>query len=265
MATQWVLSKISDALAPTVSNTVSTAGSFAGGAVNAVGNSINGVGETINGTIRRYGDGIKDYGNGIMDWTAAGGVRAGTASNPLGLSGTKTGGKLQVTSGHVYRAGPPTNPKSAASKTLMTTNKTAAPQKRIEGGTPKTVAPQKRIGNGTPKKALPAPPGAKPGGVAKKATSSAAPVKKAPSTPLKPVHNAVKTASSPNPGAMRKKPEDTAKKAAGGTTTKPTTVKKSTPAKPNTSSAPKPTTTVTKPKGSGGNPTGAANPLGLSW
>src|ERR1700753_4396210 len=97
MATSWVLGKVSDALAPPVSSTVASAGSFAGGAVNAIGNSINGVGETINGSIRRYGDGVKDYGNGIMDWTSSDGVRAATASNPLGLSGGTTGGGAKVT------------------------------------------------------------------------------------------------------------------------------------------------------------------------
>jgi len=234
MATSWVLGKISDALAPTISSTVSSAGSFAGGAVNAVGNSINGVGETINGSIRRYGDGVKDYGNGIMDWTTADGVRSATASNPLGLSAGKTGGKRQVTAGGIYRA----SPTSGASKTLMTTNKTAAPQKKIAGG--------------TPQKALPAP---KSAGAVKKPGAAASPVKNAPSAPLKPVQNSVK-ATAPNPGAMRKKPGDTANKVAAK---KPTPVKatpvKATPVKP----------TTTKTKLPGANPTAGANPLGLSW
>lgn len=233
MATGWVLGKISEALAPTVSSTVSSAGSFAGGAVNAVGNSINGVGETIGGSIRRYGDGVKDYGNGIMDWTTADGVRSATASNPLGLSAGKTGGKRQVTAGGIYRA----QPTSGASKTLMTTSKTT---------------PQKKIAGGTPQKALPAP---KSTGAVKKPGPAAGPVKKAPSTPLKPVQNSAK-ATAPNPGAMRKKPGNTATKVAAK---KPTPVKptpaKATPAKP----------TTTKTKLPGPNPTAGANPLGLSF
>ncbi|EXJ54051.1 hypothetical protein A1O7_09388 [Cladophialophora yegresii CBS 114405] len=249
MATQWVLGKVSEALAPTVSSTVSSAGSFAGGAVNALGNSINGVGETINGSIRRYGDGVKDYGNGIMDWTSADGLRAATASNPLGLSAGKTGGKRQVTGGGVYRA-PPTTPTSANSKTLMTTSKTAAPQKKIEPG--------------TPRKALPGPPGAKPAGAVKKA-AGAPPVKKPPTAPLKPVQNAAKTVT-PNPGAMRKKPAEGVNGAA-----KPpgaAAAKKPTPVKPNGSAAaskPLATTTANKAKLPGPNPTRAANPLGLSF
>ncbi len=229
MATGWVLNKISDALAPTVSGAVSGAGSFAGGAVNAVGNSINGVGEGINHSIRRYGDGAKDYGNAIMDWTRADAVRGATASNPLGLASGVTGGKRQVTSPQVYRP-----PASSPSKTLTTTSKTAAPHK-------------KRIEGATPKKALPAPGGTKPG--------SAAPAKKNLGGAPKPVQSAAKTSpTTSNPGAMRRKP--------GG---EATTNKKVTPVKPATSSAPKKgtTATTTRPKVQG-NHTAAANPLGIS-
>ncbi|KAK5208031.1 hypothetical protein LTR41_006543 [Exophiala xenobiotica] len=222
MATQWVLGKVSEALAPTVSNTVSSAGSFAGGAVSAVGNSINSVGEGINSSIRRYGDGVKDYGNAVMDWTSADSVRASTAANPLGLSAGKTGGKRGVTSPSVYTpVGRSTNP----SKTLMTTNKT---QKKIEAG--------------TPRKALPAP-GPKPVG-AKKAISAPPPK----STPAK-------TSAAPNPGALRKKPAET-----NGNAKKPSSVSKSTPVKP---AAPK--TATAGRQQARGNPTAAANPLGLSF
>ncbi|KAK5452753.1 hypothetical protein LTS15_006901 [Exophiala xenobiotica] len=227
MATQWVLGKVSEALAPTVSNTVSSAGSFAGGAVSAVGNSINSVGEGINNSIRRYGDGIKDYGNAVMDWTSADAVRATTAANPLGLSAGKTGGKRGVTNPSVYTpVGRSTNP----SKTLMTTNK-KQPQKKIEAG--------------TPRKALPAPGGPKPVG-AKKAVSAAPPSSK--STP-------VKTSASSNPGSMRKKPAET-----NGNAKKPSSATKSTPVKP---AAPK--TATAGRQQARGNPTAAANPLGLSF
>lgn len=245
MATQWVLGKVSEALAPTVSGVVSNAGSFAGGAVSAVGNSINGVGEGINYSIKRYGDGVKDYGNAIMDWTKADGVRAATANNPLGLSSGVTGGKRQVTSPQLYRA----PPKNSASKTLMTTSKAAAPQKKIEAG--------------TPRKALPAP-GPKPNGTVKKSTSAVpAPVQKhvsAASSTSKSASTASKAASTPNPGAMRKKPTETTSKKTGSTQ-QPGPVKKPTPVKSNGVSTSKPTN---RPKAEV-NHTAAANPLGLKF
>jgi hypothetical protein len=98
MATGWVLNKVSEAIAPTVSNTVATAGGFAGDVVCGVGNSINGVGQSINDAIRRYGNSAMEAGNGIKDWTGAPGLRAGTAANPLGLSNSKAGGKRAITS-----------------------------------------------------------------------------------------------------------------------------------------------------------------------
>ncbi|EXJ78419.1 hypothetical protein A1O1_08819 [Capronia coronata CBS 617.96] len=243
MATQWVLGKVSEALAPTVSGAVSGAGSFAGGAVSAVGSSINGVGEGINSSIRRYGDGVKDYGNAIMDWTRADAVRAPTANNPLGLSSGVTGGKRQVTSPQLYRA-PAT---SSPSKTLMTTSRSAAPQKKIEAG--------------MPRKALPAP-GPKANGAMKKSTSAVpAPVQKHASTAsAKSASAGAKISSTPNPGAMRKKPKETISEKTGPTK-KPTAVKKSTPAKPNGTTAPK---SAARSK-VGGNSTAAANPLGLNF
>lgn len=147
MATQWVLDSISGALAPTVSNAVSSAGGFAGGAVNTVGNSVSGVGESINRTIRTYGDGVKDYGNSIMDWTSASGGRGATAQNPLGLSGTKSAGKRSTTSPSMYY--PPPNTKKT----------TGAPAKKAP------AAPNKANGA---KKSLPPP----------KSTPAKAPVSK---------------------------------------------------------------------------------------
>ena len=191
MATQWVLNKVSDALAPTVSGAVSSAGSYAGGAVAAVGNGINSVGMGINNSVKRYGDGVKDYGNGIMDWTSASTSRAQTANNPLGLSGGKASGKTSVTSPSVYSA----PAKSSASRTMMTTSKTH-PQKKIQGG--------------APKKALPAP------APVKKATASTStPAKK---TPV----NAAKSGA-PNPGALRKPGATGSKPLAKTTPGKPST------------------------------------------
>ncbi|OAL34137.1 hypothetical protein AYO20_06592 [Fonsecaea nubica] len=203
-----------------------------------------------------------------MDWTQAGGVRAATASNPLGLSAGKTGGRLQVTSPQIYRP-PASTPKTSPSKRLMTTSKTAAPQKQIEGG--------------TPKKALPAP-GPKSTGVSHKAT----PAKKIGTAPIKPVQqSAAKTNTHPNPGAMRQQKQGNGANKAGGANkfpttpnpgamrrkpadngdTKQTAAVKKVSNKPNTSSASKPTTTSTtanRPKVQG-NPTAAANPLGLNF
>jgi len=131
MATGWVLGKISDALAPTVSNVVGSAGAMAGGAVSAVGAGINGVGESINGSIRRYGDGAKDYGNAIKDWSSADAPRSQTASNPLGLSAGTAGGKSKVTSPSIYSA-----PKPATIKSASTQKKIADTPKKPAGMAP---------------------------------------------------------------------------------------------------------------------------------
>ncbi len=112
MATGWVLNKVSEALAPTVSNIVSTAGGVAGDVVCGVGNSINGVGDSISSTIRRYGDAAKNTGNGLKDFTGATGGRAATATNPLGLSDSKVGGRLAITNPSVPK---PIDRQSAAS------------------------------------------------------------------------------------------------------------------------------------------------------
>lgn len=234
MATQWVLDKISDALAPTVSSGVATAGSFTGGAISAVGNSINGVGEGINRSIKRYGDGVMDYGNGVMDWTSASGGRAQTAGNPLGLSSGSSQGKNMVTSPRIYRSQPSSN----ASKTMMTTNKTANTQKKIEGVQPKKALPGPGA-NSTVKK----PVGANGGAAVVKRTETKAPVTRP---------GAGTTLNTPNPGAMKKA---TSKPGAGPT-------KKAAPVKASTASVPK--TTTARPQ-SKVNHTAAANPLGLSY
>lgn len=143
MATQWVLDKVSDALAPTVSRTVATAGGYAGGAVSYVGTSINGVGEGFNRFVKTYGDGTLDYGNSIMDWTAAEGPRKQTASNPLGLSGGKAGGKQNVTSPNIYHAPKSTPSKAATLKNTTSTNRSArTSQPKAGAATSKASKPQ---------------------------------------------------------------------------------------------------------------------------
>jgi len=111
MATAWIMGTIHNAIAPTISSAVQTVGSVAGDAVSAVGNGINGIGESINNSIRRYGDGTIDYANAIKDYTKAPGPRASTASNPLGLSNSVTGGKYAF-SQPMYRAPAPSQPKA---------------------------------------------------------------------------------------------------------------------------------------------------------
>jgi len=237
MATNWVLGKVSDALAPTVSGAVSSAGGFAGGAVNAVGNSINGVGEGVNRFVRAYGDGAKDYGNAIMDWTKADGSRGATAANPLGLSSGTTGGKRAVTGPQVYYP-----PKSTPSKALTTTSKSAAPQKKV-GSAPATkslpTSDSKADGRAAGKKSI-----------KKEAASANAP--------------AGKPSSAPNPGAMRRPAADQ-KKPVQKTASTATPQKKSISAasKP-ASAAPKPTAAARPQQAYQGSSKMAQNPLGLS-
>lgn len=163
MATQWILGKVSDAVAPVVSGAVSSAGGFAGGAINAVGNGVNSVGEGFNRTVKTYGDGVKDYGNSVMDWTSATSVRGATAANPLGLTGSTTSGKRSTTSPSEYYA-----PK-------QTPNKTATPQKEV--------------GAAPTKKALPAP---QPKPAAKSQPAKSQPAK---TQPAKTTTNAAKKPS----------------------------------------------------------------------
>ncbi|KAL6247467.1 hypothetical protein RBB50_005813 [Rhinocladiella similis] len=173
-----------------------------------------------------------------MDWTAAGGVRAATANNPLGLSAGKTGGKRTVTHPTLY-----TPPKPSPSRTLMTTSKSVQPQKRIEAG--------------TPRKALPAP-GPKPVGAKKAPSNGATPVKKAGVSAPPPSAN--KPSTAPNPGALRKKPADNtttaAKKNNNGAAKKTASVQKSTPVNP----AP-----AKKSNAPSTNYVAASNPLGLKF
>lgn len=96
MAASWISEMITSGVQTAIQPAVASAGSFAGGTVSSVGAGINGAGEYMNGYIRRYGNGIQDYGNAIRDWTAAEGLRSQTASNPLGLSSNKVGGKQGV-------------------------------------------------------------------------------------------------------------------------------------------------------------------------
>jgi len=124
MGDNFISRIIVNAVSAPVANAVASAGGYAGTAVGGVGNAINGVGRGIEGSIRYYGDSVKDYGNGIQDWTKSGVPRQGTASNPLGLSGSPVAGKLAFTGGG--------KPKPAASKPA---------QKAVTGGPPQKALP----------------------------------------------------------------------------------------------------------------------------
>ena len=147
MASSWIASKIgnsvSNAVAPTISGYVATAGSFAGDTVASVGNSINGVGQSISGTISRYGNGAKDYGNAIKDYTKAPGTRSSSAKNPLGLSDTYTGGKNSMNSSAFSN---PTAGNRAAPKKAIEAPKPAA---KKPAPSPAAVKPKTPVASGT--------------------------------------------------------------------------------------------------------------------
>lgn len=77
-----------------ISNGVSYAssgiGNAAGAVVSAAGNGVagagKGAGSSITNSTRSWGDAVREYGNSIKDYTGAGGSRAPTRTNPLGLS-----------------------------------------------------------------------------------------------------------------------------------------------------------------------------------
>ncbi|KAF2154654.1 hypothetical protein K461DRAFT_291581 [Myriangium duriaei CBS 260.36] len=94
---------------------VSGAGNYFGGSIQNVGNGVNGVGKGIGDSItaatRGWGQGVAGYGNDIKDAARAGGPRAQTAGNPLGLSGAGSsknllkGGQVSQATKNNVRAG----------------------------------------------------------------------------------------------------------------------------------------------------------------
>ncbi|KAF2204634.1 hypothetical protein GQ43DRAFT_460618 [Delitschia confertaspora ATCC 74209] len=133
-------------------------GSFAGGIVTAVGNGIagagRGAGASVTTSSRHLADGVREYGNYIKDTTGASGARSSTATNPLGLSSTKQGARLQA--GHTYSA--PSNPlglsgpKQGARKQI-----TAKPSGRSPYGGPKSAYSGPRSTYGSAKSTYGAP------------------------------------------------------------------------------------------------------------
>ena len=136
MAGAWVSGMVGNYVSSVVTPAISSAGDFAGSALNGVGNGINGVGQSIEGSIRRYGDGAKDYGNAVKDYTNAKGPRVGTAGNPLGLTDTVTGGKHNLTRPRLQQ-GPA---KKADPPKAQTSGPTPLGQKKVPVGPKSTAA-----------------------------------------------------------------------------------------------------------------------------
>ncbi len=106
-----------------ISNGVSYAssgiGNAAGAVVSAAGNGVagagKGAGSSITNSTRSWGDAVRDYGNSVKDYTGAGGSRAPTKGNPLGLSTSGTSASASMASrpgviGSSTRTGTASNP-----------------------------------------------------------------------------------------------------------------------------------------------------------
>ncbi len=81
-----------------VDTTIAGAGATVGGAIQGIGDGISqtgrNVGDSIAGAASGYGNYVNDSANYVRDATGAPGVRAGSASNPLGLTRNKDAAKM---------------------------------------------------------------------------------------------------------------------------------------------------------------------------
>ena len=81
-----------------VDTTIAGAGATVGGAIQGIGDGITqtgrNVGDSIAGAASGYGNYVNDSANYVRDATGAPGVRAGSASNPLGLTRNKEAAKM---------------------------------------------------------------------------------------------------------------------------------------------------------------------------
>ena len=81
-----------------VDTTIAGAGATVGGAIQGIGDGITqtgrAVGDSIAGAASGYGNYVNDSANYVRDATGAPGVRAGSASNPLGLTRNKEAAKM---------------------------------------------------------------------------------------------------------------------------------------------------------------------------
>jgi len=157
----FITDTINNYLNSIVSGAMSTAGGVAGDVVGGVGNSINGVGRAVEGHIRYYGDGARDYGNAIKDWTGAPGMREATATNPLGLTDTSSGGKNSLS----WNKGGG----SSIRKAIDSANSVTKP--KMQATSIQTPAGRKALPAPARQKALPAP---KPAPVANRSAATTA-------------------------------------------------------------------------------------------
>ena len=81
-----------------VDTTIAGAGATVGGAIQGIGDGITqtgrNVGDSLAGAAAGYGNYVNDSANYVRDATGAPGIRAGSASNPLGLTRNKDAAKM---------------------------------------------------------------------------------------------------------------------------------------------------------------------------
>ncbi|KAF6237095.1 hypothetical protein HO173_004563 [Letharia columbiana] len=114
-----------------VDTTVAGAGTAVGGAIQSVGDGISqtgrNVGDGIAGAAGGWGSYVNDGANYVKDATGAGGVRVGSAGNPLGLAKSKeaarTGGFSSYTP---YKGGNKASTKTTEQKAIMPAAPSAA-------------------------------------------------------------------------------------------------------------------------------------------
>lgn len=114
-----------------VDTTIAGAGATVGGAIQGIGDGITqtgrAVGDSIAGAASGYGNYVNDSANYVRDATGAPGVRAGSASNPLGLTRNKEAAKM-----------------TGMPKYSGAVNKGAVGQKPSTPAPPKTIAPSEK-------------------------------------------------------------------------------------------------------------------------
>ena len=153
-----------------VDTTIAGAGATVGGAIQGIGDGITAtgrnVGDSLAGAAAGYGNYVNDSANYVRDATGAPGTRAGSASNPLGLTRNKEAAKMTGMpkySGSSNKGGqqkaigaPPPKP-GAAPKTIAPSDKqrslastNAANMARAQAAKRKEAT--RKAGTGTPAK-----------------------------------------------------------------------------------------------------------------
>lgn len=215
-----------------VDTTIAGVGSTVGGAINGVGDGISAtgrnVGDGIAGAAGGYGSYVNDTANYVRDATGAGGVRAGSASNPIGLTRDKdaarSGGMPKYTP---YKAPPsstsstkaigaPPNPKAATgpaknTRSIASQNAALAAKERAStaaNARQLAIDKQKSMGGVTGKAPAAKGPAAGAAGGAKKPTGTVA-GKGAPNTAAGAAKKTGGTVTGGKTGAVTKKPQGT--------------------------------------------------------